>query len=490
VLFARALTRRGMKWTILAGLVASLIALSNAFGIVSLGIMLVCLLLAYPSDPWWKGPAMVAAVAVASYCWVSPWLTPALLRAIRINSPDAGGDFRFTAGSWASVTAAGVAWLLLWWVLRRAKVAAHLQFFAYLAYAPTAMVAPWEICKVAVIAQPVRYHLEMEMALLLVVVFGAAAILDRYPARVRRTVVVVAMVALALQTGHSVAYARRLIRAVDPKDLVEYKIAQWMDQNRRGERAFLSGSTSILYNVFTDNPQFHGAHDPLVANRFIRVAAYTIYSGTNAGARDVEYSVFWLKAFGARAISVSGPNGKEFWKPFANPAKFEGVLPVLWREGDDTIYEVPSRSASLAHVMPRAAVVARTPVHGLDIGPAEAYVAALDDPQYPPATFTWKGMSEAEIRARVEKGQVIAVQETYNPGWAAYANGRRQVVRGDAIGLTVIEPDCTDCVISLRYDGGTQALVTRALSLAAMLVAAVAAWIGRRRADHIAVFPS
>jgi hypothetical protein len=210
----------------------------------------------------------------------------------------------------------------------------------------------------------------------------------------------------------------------------------------------------------------------------------------NAGTRDAEYSVFWLRAFGARAISVSGPDGKEFWKPFANPRKFEGVLPVLWREGGDTIYEVPSRSASLAHVMPRAAVVERTPVHGLDIGPAEAYVAALDDARYPPATFTWKGMSEAEIRARVEKGQVIAVQETYNPGWAAYAHGRRQVVRGDAIGLTVIEPDCIDCVISLRYDGGTEALVTRALSLAAMLVAAVAAWIGGRKAYHFAVSPS
>ena len=157
-------------------------------------------------------------------------------------------------------------------------------------------------------------------------------------------------------------------------------------------------------------------------------------------------------------------------------------MPLLWREGDDAIYEVPSRSPSLAHVIPAAAVVERTPIHGLDIEPVEPYVAALDDPRYPLAAFQWKGMSEAEIRATVDHGQVIAVQVTYDPGWEAYANGKRQPVRGDAIGLMVIEPDCHGpCEISLRYTGGTDRVVTRAMSLAAMLVALAFGCLGRRR---------
>ena len=57
------------------------------------------------------------------------------------------------------------------------------------------------------------------------------------------------------------------------------------------------------------------------------------------------------RSAGARAISVPGPKSPEYYKPFANPRKFEGVLPVLWREGDDTVYGVPARSDSLAHVM-------------------------------------------------------------------------------------------------------------------------------------------
>jgi uncharacterized membrane protein YfhO len=86
-------------------------------------------------------------------------------------------------------------------------------------------------------------------------------------------------------------------------------------------------------------------------------------------------------------------------------------------------------------------------------------------------------MSEAEIRATVDHGQVIAVQVTYDPGWEAYANGKRQPVRGDAIGLMVIEPDCHGpCEISLRYTGGKARVVTRAMSLAAMLVALAFGW--------------
>src|SRR5664280_1939080 len=91
-------------------------------------------------------------------------------------------------------------------------------------------------------------------------------------------------------------------------------------------------------------------------------------------------------------------------------------------------------------------------------------------------------MSEAEIRATVARGQVIAVQVTYEPGWGAWANGRRLTVRGDAIGQMVIEPERTGpCVISLRYTGGNERVVTRAMSLTALLVAIAFGWRGRRR---------
>jgi hypothetical protein len=484
VCFSRALAAHGARWKILAGVMAASVALSNAFGIVTLGAALFCLLLAFPARPWWKAPAAVAAIGALTYCWISPWLSPRMIRAIRENAPTSGGAIPYTTATWIALAILTGGFLLLWWALRRVKAPAHLRFFALFAYPPTGIVLAWYGWKIAVIAQPSRYQIDMDLVLPLALAFAAAALLDRLPRRARTAAFAVAAAVLALQSVHAAIYARGLIRSVEPSQLSEYRIARWMDERLPGQRAFIAGSGSFWYNVFTDNPELNGGHHQHMVNTFLPIVEYTIYTGENAGACDAEYSVFWLKAFGVRAISVPGPESSDYYKiGFAHPFKFEGVLPVLWRDRGDAIYEVPLRSPSLAHVVPAAAIPARRPSDGLDIAPVQPYVAALDDPRYPPASFEWQGTSQARIRATVARGQAISVQVTYERGWEAWANGRRQPVRGDAIGQTVIEPDCQGpCEISLRYTGGVETVLTRALSLGAMLAAAAYAWLGRRPA--------
>lgn len=482
VCFSYALTTNAVKWKILAGAMTAATVLSNAFGIVALGTALICWLLAFRVQPWWKAPLTVGAIGLVSYCWISPWLSPTLIHAIRISAPTAGGDFRYRPETWLALAVTVAGFLLLWWAMRRVRAAAHVQFFVLFGYVHTAIVSIWYVWRVAIIPQPGRYQLEMDAALPLAVVFAGAAALERFPRHARRAAFAAVAAGLAMQSVYAARYARDLIRAADPAQLDQYKIARWLDRNLHGERAFLGGSASLLYNAVTDNPQLKGSHDQHAVNPFMAIVAFTIYSGMNAGGRDAEYSIFWLKAYGAHAISVSGPASNDYYKPFAHPRKFEGILPVLWRDGDNTIYGVPSRSTSLAHVIPASAVVARTPIHGLDIAPAEAYVAALDDPSYPPAVFQWKSMSEAEIHAMVEPGQEVAAQVTYDPGWEAWANGKRQRIGGDGLGLIVIDPDCTGrCDISLRYTGGRERVLTRAMSLAASLAAVAFVIIGRRR---------
>jgi hypothetical protein len=483
VCFSRALGAPGARWKILAGVMAGSIALSNAFGAVTLAVALLCRLAAFPSRPWWKAPAAMAAIGAVTYCWISPWLSPRMIRAIRANAATTGGDFRYTAASWMALAILTGGFLLLWLALRRVKAPGHVQFFSLFAFVPAGIMLAWYGWGVAIVAQPTRYQIEMDLALPLALVFAGAALLDRLPRRPRQVVTAAVVALLALQTVHSAIYARGLIRSVDRTQLSEYRVAKWMDEHLPGQRAFISGSGTFWYNVFTDNPQLRGGHDQHIVNTFLPIVGYTIYTGENAGARDAEYSVFWLKAFGTRAISVTGPESSDYYKAgFVHPLKFEGVLPVLWRDRGDTIYQVPLRSPSLAHVVPVAAIPARRPSDGLDIGPVQAYVAALDDPRYPPASFEWQGDGEARIQATLAPGQAVSVQVTYERGWEAWANGRRQPVRGDAIGQLVIEPACQGpCDISLRYTGGAETVLTRALSLAAMLVAAGYAWLGRRR---------
>ena len=280
-------------------------------------------------------------------------------------------------------------------------------------------------------------------------------------------IAVVLTLALAVQTRHAIRYGRAQIRSTDVTQSAMYKETRWMDANLRGARVMVGGSYSFYFNDFSDTPQLHGGQDPMLPNFMLRIAVFTIYSGMNAGARDGETATLWLKALGAHAVSVPGPHSDEVYKPFADPRKFEGLLPVLWREGDDTVYGVPARSDSLAHVMAAGDLVRDPPVNGLDTAQLEKYVAALDAPAYPEAKWRWTSRHSAVIDATVAPGQVISTQVTYTPGWRA--SGAE--VSQDGLGLVVLKPTCQGpCEIALTYDGGLEWRITCFFSLAAMLL--------------------
>jgi hypothetical protein len=287
--------------------------------------------------------------------------------------------------------------------------------------------------------------------------------------------------ALLIPLWINVRWARTLIRAVDMTKTDSYRIARWFDEHMPGRRVMLPGSYSFQFNVFSDSPQLFGGHDPMLPNFTMRVAQFTIYSGTNAGSRDGEIAALWLRALGARALAVPGPRSSEFYKPFANPRKFEELLPVLSREGGDTIYAVPARSDALAHVIPAEAAVRRTPAHGLDTAEIGRYVKALDDAAYPEATFEWRDRHSAHIRATIAPGQLISVQETYHPGWRARVSGAECKVMRDGLGMIVVDPGCRgECDIALTYGVDTEGRAARAASAAAGAILAVTFVMGRR----------
>jgi len=237
-----------------------------------------------------------------------------------------------------------------------------------------------------------------------------------------------------------------------------------MDRSFPGQRTLISGDPEYLYNVFSNNPQMIGGHEPTAPNWEQLVAVYTIYTGTGAGEHDAEYSLLWLKAFGNQAVYVPGDKSRENYHGVAHPHKFDGLLPVLWHEEDDTIFGVPQRTRSMAHVIPAGAIVARAPVDGLDVGPIRPYVAALDDSALPIADMQWDGTSRAVLHAPMKRGQVLSVQVNYAPGWRATMEGREVPVRKDGIGLLVLDPGCEGpCEVHLDFDATPEAWFCRVL---------------------------
>ena len=90
---------RRFLWKALAGLFMGLTVLANAFGITVLLMATIALLASTETGKFFRNLGMTAAIAVFSYCSISPMFPPSVLAAMRVNSPTLEGDYRFTVYS-------------------------------------------------------------------------------------------------------------------------------------------------------------------------------------------------------------------------------------------------------------------------------------------------------------------------------------------------------------------------------------------------------
>ena len=77
-------------------------------------------------------------------------------------------------------------------------------------------------------------------------------------------------------------------------------------------------------------------------------------------------------------------------------------------------------------------------------------------------SFNGSRPSEARVQADLEKGQLVSVQITSDPGWEVTVGGQPRQQFADALSMMVIDPQCQgNCTINLRWTGGTELRVAR-----------------------------
>ncbi|HEV8147699.1 MAG TPA: hypothetical protein VGP79_15020 [Bryobacteraceae bacterium] len=455
-----AITHRRGRWSGLcfsfAVVSLAAVTLTNWLAAFALAMMVICYLVARTgSADWsWRDLAWLGAISIAAYALASPWIPPSTIAVIQENARTIEGDFRPVYQAlprWLAIMLLGLVWLKV--MVRRLGL--HFQFAIFFAYLMCVLTLMSAWAKISIVPQPIRYHLEMEMALSLVLAFAAYAIFKRTPKWVAYAAMAALLILLVKPMRQTRRYSRDfLLQAIDIKTTTEWKTAQWLNQNWRGGRVMVPGSTSFWLTAFTDTPELAGGFEQGTTNPIIRIALYGIYTGETAGTHDAEFSILWLKSLGVEAVAVSGPNSGEFYKPFHDPKKFEGVLEAIWRDGDDVFYRV-SANGSLAHAVPRASLVARAPYNGVDVDPLRPFVAALES--RPAADFRWTASHSATVDANVTPGDVVHVQIAWHRGWHAVVNGARRTIEKDNIGLMAIDPGVTGpCHIELNYDGGRE----------------------------------
>lgn len=461
-----ALTRRRPPAVYAAMFALTAVVLTNWLGAFALAAAVFSYLLAVPGPRWSRKLLAASGIGLLAYALASPWIPPSTIAAIRFNAQYVVGSYPLSAIhlAYGLIVLAAVAALFL--ILRRCRASPLMRFASVFFLLTGALSLSWYWLGTYLMPQPERYHLEMEMALALFVAAGLVPLWRRLPARYRSAVVLVCVALLVVQAVTFRRSARRLIRAADIGLTLEYQVARWLATNLPGSRVYAQGSTRFWLNAFADNPQIGGGFDQGITNPLVPHVTF----GVAFNKADAARSVLWLRSFGADAIVVSGPNTRNAYRDFQDPAKFEGVLPVLWRDGGDVIYEVPGRRRSLAHALLPEQLVSRRLDNYLDNEPLRAYYDALGDMSLPVAELEWRSPNQAVINADLDSGQVLSVQVTWHPGWHATVNGEVRPVRSDGLGFLVIEPRCDGpCSVTLTYDGGTEMKLAKAASVTALL---------------------
>ena len=471
VMLHRALTSRTPLSMLLAAAALAAAPLTNWIGAFAQGLAVVAYLIARSASV--RDWARTVFIAVAAYLAVSPWIPPSTLNAIRTNS------------YWMSAHDRVEPRHLLYWLPlllsvgallyagRRLRLELPLRFALLLTLLAGWITLAYFWFGRVMIPQPDRYHIELDMALCLLMAFGLADAFGRLPLIAKWFLVAVMILAGAAQARAWRRIAKEVAQPGDVRATMEYKTAHWFDQHLPGERVMSPGSAHVFLNAFTDVPQLSGGFDQGITNIMVPNTIHLFYKGWNEIDKNAEVTVLLLKALGVHAAIVGGPDSRDFFRPQEHSDRFAaGGRPQLWREGDDTIYGIPSRSRSLAHVIAPGDVVKQRPYIPFSVDEVRKYVAALENPTYSQAEFIWLNPHQARVIAEFSKGQVLSVQISHHPGWSATIAGQPRRVHSDGLGQMVIYPECAgQCVVDLTYDGGLEMTLAKIVSYATILLA-------------------
>ena len=138
------------------------------------------------------------------------------------------------------------------------------------------------------------------------------------------------------------------------------------------------------------------------------------------------------------------------------------------------IYRIPRLNPGIVRIVDDARMREVGPIRsGDDTETLTKYVSAVEDPAQPAATMKWRGPDEAEIEAAAKPGQSLLIQETWDPAWHAYENGRELPVRLEPVmGFMLIDLPAGVHAIDLRFRTPLENRVGEGLFVLSALAAA------------------
>jgi len=470
----RALERRTRGSLVLAGISLALVPATNWPSTMALLMAIAAYVIALNAQEFRDRIGRLVAIGVFAAALVLPLALPSTILSTFRNANMMGDMPTPGASRWIGLALIGAAVVVFRFALSRGPF--PVRFAALYATITTGIVIASGYAGVRLLPQAMRFHLAMEIAIILLATTAAFWLTRACPA-VARTLLAATLIFCAAQAWQYRHYARSIIQPLDIRRSVEYQEARWFAANTHGGRVDAPGTVSFWMNAFTDTPQLTGCCEQSSPTREDFIVDYITAAGYHSEAESADYTLLWMKAFAVEAFAAGGPASREHYHSFQFPYRFRGKLPLVWQNGDDFIYRVPERTPGLARVVRTRDLVKHPPENGIDVAEIRPFVAALDDPALPIASTRWQNPNHARIIANMNRDQAISVAINYDPGWKATANGKPVPVQADGLGLLASEPGCSgDCAIDLRWSPGAEPWICLAISLSA-LAASLVWWL-------------
>ncbi len=435
------------KWFASAGILCAAVVATNFYGATALALF-------FPVLTWavwletrqtavWMRAAGIAALA---YGLCAFWLTPSYIRITQLNMRWVGEPSK--PSSVAIAICSVLFFCVVTFVIAKRRAAAAWPVFLVGSAVFTSLyVLGRHYLGLLISGDANRLAPELDLALLLL----CAYLLVMGWKRPRlRPLVILLLCAACYPAARYVRHGRapfartRVIQA-----RCEFQVAKWMADHLPRARTFSSGSIRFWYDAWYDNEEAFGGSEQGMLNQVLPVANWQITQGDRA-----DLAIAWLQTLGVDAVIVPDKTSQEVYHDYPHPEKFQGSLPEIYNDHKGVvIYQVPRRFPGIARIVERGAILSIGPPRGgADRDTLRRYISVIEDGPDSPATVTRPTTDSIEVAAEVGPGQSVLLQETFDPAWHAYSDGKPLSLQPDALGFMLVDVPTGAHTIQLRFE--------------------------------------
>ncbi|MDP3888427.1 MAG: hypothetical protein Q8Q24_00130 [bacterium] len=294
---------------------------------------------------------------------------------------------------------------------------------------------------------------DMALAVLLAAIFGAfISFLEKkikFGKTLGNSLGLLVILGLVIYGYSYLPYGQKAVSGeVDLTKTGEYEVASWLTKNtnvKKGERVYTAGNYGFYLNWFSDVWQLRGGLYQAKTHYWPEHIFYQVNHGTNP-----EIALDWLKISNIKYLVVNTVASRELYKDYEVPDKFLD-LPEVYNEGGDIIYQIPLKDSSPAKLVDLKFLEKyKVPKKADDKMPIQSYANWLDQSQ--PVDFEVINNDTFKLKGRINPGQAILVQMTYDRGFQASSGKGSVKISKDPLGFMILTSGQTgDFEITLSH---------------------------------------